>query len=316
MRYVVYGAGAVGGVVGGLLAVAGCEVALIARGAHLDAIRADGLTVQTPETTHVLRLESAGRPQELGLRPDDVVLLGMKGNDTPAAVDSLARAADPATPVVCLQNGVANERTALRHFENVYGICVMCPTTHLEPGVVRADCGPVPGILDTGRYPSGVDETVAAVTADLRKAGFDSEPRPDIMRWKYAKLVTNITNAIDSVVAQSADRQSVMSAVRAEARSILDTVGIAYASDEEDDRRRGDTLQVRGVRDGGSSWQSLTRGTGAIETDYINGEIVLLAREHGLSAPYNENARRWANRFAWERRSPRTLSAADWLATV
>ena len=57
MRYVVYGAGAVGGVVGGLLSVAGREVALIARGAHLQAIRADGLTVQTPDATHVLRLE-------------------------------------------------------------------------------------------------------------------------------------------------------------------------------------------------------------------------------------------------------------------
>jgi 2-dehydropantoate 2-reductase len=316
MRYVVYGAGAVGGVVGGLLSVAGCEVAVIARGAHLQAIRADGLTVQTPDTTHVLRLESAGSPQELGMRPDDVVFLGMKSNDTLSAVDALARAADAATPVVCLQNGVANERMALRHFAGVYGVCVMCPATHLEPGVVRADCSPVPGILDLGLFPSGVDDTAAAISAELRTAGFSSEPRPDIMRWKYAKLITNITNALDSVLERSAERQDIMTAVRAEAKSILDSAGIAYASDEEDAERRGDTLQVRGVRDGGSSWQSLTRGTGAIETDYINGEIVLIAREHGLSAPHNENAQRWANRFAWERRTPRTVTAADWQATL
>src|SRR5262245_49065181 len=132
MRYVIFGAGAVGGVVGGLLAVAGNEVALIARGQHLAAIRENGLIVQTPEATHLIKVDAAGGPQELGMRSDDVVFLGMKGNDTAAAVQALARAADPATPVVCLQNGVANERTALRHFANVYGICVMCPTTHLE----------------------------------------------------------------------------------------------------------------------------------------------------------------------------------------
>lgn len=315
MRYVVFGAGAVGGVVGGLLSVAGCEVALIARGAHLSAIRENGLTVRTPDATHVLKVEVAGSPGELGLCSDDVVFLGMKGNDTDAAVQALARVA-PRTPVVCLQNGVANERVALRHFENVYGVCVMCPTTHLEPGVVRADCAPVPGILDTGRFPSGVDSTVSLITEDLRRAGFHSEPQPDIMRWKYAKLLTNITNALDSVLERGQDNQAVLGAVRAEAASILDKCGIPYASDEEDAERRGDILQVPGVRDGGSSWQSLMRGTGSIETDYINGEIVLLARERGLSAPYNENAQRWANRFAWERRTPRTLAVPDWMATL
>lgn len=316
MRYVVFGAGAVGGVVGGLLSVAGSEVALIARGAHLAAIRENGLTVQAPTATHLVKADAAGSPAELGMRPGDVVLLGMKGNDTAAAVQELARVAAPGTAVVCLQNGVANERIALRHFADVYGVCVMCPTTHLEPGVVRADCGPVPGILDTGRYPSGVDAVVDAVTADLRRAGFHSEPRSDIMRWKYAKLLTNITNALDSVLVRDPSRQAVLDAVRAEAASILDACGIAYASDAEDAARRGDILQVRFARDGGSSWQSLTRRTGSIETDYINGEIVLLARERGLSAPYNENAVRWANRFAWEGRVPRTLPSSEWLAAL
>jgi 2-dehydropantoate 2-reductase len=316
MRYVVFGAGAVGGLVGGLLSVAGHEVVLIARGAHLAAIRADGLTVQTPEATHVVKVDAAAGPAELGLRPDDVVLLGMKGNDTDAAVQALARVAGPATPVVCLQNGVANERTALRHFEHVYGICVMCPATHLEPGIVRADCGPVPGILDTGRFPSGVDDVVVRATADLRSAGFHSVPREDIMRWKYAKLLTNITNGLDSVLERTPAAAGIMDSVRTEAMSILDVCGIAYASDEEDAARRGEVLQLRGVRAGGSSWQSLTRGTGSIETDYINGEIVLLARSHGMWAPYNENVQRWANRFAWEHRPPRSLAPADWLATL
>ncbi|WP_051367164.1 ketopantoate reductase family protein [Hamadaea tsunoensis] len=316
MRFVIFGAGAVGGVVGGLLAVAGHEVALLARGRHLAAIRSAGLTVETPTDRHLVRVAAAETPAELGMRPDDVVFLAMKGNDTGAALRSLAPVADPRTPVVCLQNGVANERAALRLFEHVYGICVMCPTTHLEPGVVRADCAPTPGILDIGQFPGGVDETAVAIASALADAGFVSEPDPAIMRWKYAKLLTNLGNAIDAVCTRTPEVAELTARARAEARGVLDAAGIGYASDAEDAVRRGEILQVRTERGGGSSWQSLTRGTGSIETDYLNGEIVLLARERGLAAPLNENARRWANRFAAEGRVPRSLSVAEWTATL
>src|SRR6185369_5346959 len=183
-----FGAGAVGGVVGGLLSVAGSEVALIARGAHLAAIRSNGLTVETPTAKHLVKVDAAGSPADLGMRPGDVVFLGMKGNDTAAAVQALARVAAPDTPIVCLQNGVANERVALRHFANVYGICVMSPTTHLEPGVVRAHSSPITGIMDVGRYPHGTDDTSTRVAATLAQSSFVSSSRPDIMRWKYRKL--------------------------------------------------------------------------------------------------------------------------------
>ena len=63
---------------------------------------------------------------------------------------------------MCLQNGVANESAALRRFANVYGICVMLPASHLEPGLVVAHSAPVPGILDVGRFPDGVDDTADA----------------------------------------------------------------------------------------------------------------------------------------------------------
>ncbi len=56
-----------------------------------------------------------------------------------------------------LQNGVANERLLQRSFETVLGVCVMLPSTHLEPGVVIQASHPVPGMLDVGRFPSGTD---------------------------------------------------------------------------------------------------------------------------------------------------------------
>jgi 2-dehydropantoate 2-reductase len=314
MRYVILGAGAVGGVAGGLLAATGHEVALLARGSHLAALRRDGLTLQTPDATHQLRLPVAADPAELGMRPDDVVLLGVKGNDTEAALQGLARAADPGITVVCMQNGVANERTALRHFAGVYGICVMCPATHLEPGVVRADCAPVPGILDIGRIPSGVDDTAERIAADLRSAGFVSEPREQIMPWKYAKLLTNLGNAVRAVCEPSDQLTEIIKQVREEAAGILDAAGLGYVSTEQDAQRRGDILQVRGERSGSSSWQSLTRGTGSIEADYLNGEIVLIGRELGRTAPLNERARRWANIFAAQRRTPGSLTVEQWFS--
>ncbi len=69
---------------------------------------------------------------------------------------------------------------------------------------------------------------------------------------------------------------------------------------------------LEGVELGGSSSrQSLARGTGTIEADYLNGEIVLLARQHGLSAPLNEAVRRLANRYAREGRPPGSLPEAE-----
>jgi 2-dehydropantoate 2-reductase len=289
VRFVIFGAGAVGGVIGGLLAHGGADVALIARGEHGAAIARDGLRLRHGDTEHTLRLPVAPTPAELGMAPGDVVILAMKGQDTEAAARALAATADPATPVVCAQNGVANERAALRHFAHGYGICVMLPSTHLTPGIVVADSHPIPGVLNVGRYPTGTDDTAARIAASLRDAGFRSEPTADIMRWKYTKLLANLGNALQAVCVPGHD----------------------LATDV-----RADTLTPGPGRGGGSSWQSLARATGSIEADYLNGEIVLLGRELGIPTPFNENARQWANRFARERREPATLPVAEWLATL
>ena len=119
----------------------------------------------------------------------------MKSQHTADAVAELARVAPPGIAVACAQNGVANERVALRSFPDVYGIAVMLPATHLSPGVVDAWSTPVTGLLDIGRYPAGVDATAEAVAAAFAEATFDSVARPDVMRWKYRKLEVNLGNA-------------------------------------------------------------------------------------------------------------------------
>lgn len=311
MRFVVYGAGAVGGSVAALLSRAGFDVVIIARGAHLAAIQDQGLLFAYPEGKENLRIAAVSGPSEIEWREGDVVLLGMKTQDTEVAIRGL----DPSLPVVCLQNGVANERIALRHFANVYPVCVMFPSTHLQPGVVQANSWPVPGILDIGRYPSGVDSVAEEIAAAFRTAGCHSEPRADIMRWKYRKLLMNLGNAVQAVCVPE-DVREIARLVRAEGAEVLTAAGIDPVTEAEDDARRGDQLQVQGSRGGGSSWQSLQRGTGSIESDYLNGEIVLLGRLNSIDARYNDHARFLANQFAWERRPPGTMPASEWLSKM
>ena len=128
----------------------------------------------------------------------------MKTQDTEAALDRLAGSAHRPGAVACAQNGVENERLALRRFADVHAVCVMCPATHLEPGVVQASSAPVSGILDVGRYPSGIDAATTALADALGGSTFVSEVRPDIMRWKYSKLLMNLGNVVQAAFAPSA----------------------------------------------------------------------------------------------------------------
>lgn len=293
MRYVVYGAGAVGGVIGARLHLAGLSTTLVARGAHLARIRDDGLVLDSADGHHVVRPDTADGAARVAWGEDAVVLLCVKSHQTPAALADLAAHAPPSTPVVCAQNGVANEREVLRRFEHTYGLCVMLPSLHLEPGTVVAKCGPVPGILDLGRYPSGVDAPAESISADLRTAGFESLPRPDIMAWKYRKLLVNAAGDVRAILGGGSDALNLVEQVRAEGEAVLLAAGISVVSAEQDDVRRGDVLRPREDIDsypGNSLRQSLTRGL-ASEIDYRAGEIVLLGRLHGVPTPANDQLR-------------------------
>ncbi len=317
MRYVVYGAGAVGGVVGGLLHQAGHEVVLIARGKHLTAIQRDGLRIASPKGETVEMMPAVGHPDDVDWRHDDVVLLAVKSDATLDAARTLAATAPASIAVVSLQNGVANEGALLRWFDCVYGVCVMAPTAHLEPGLVEAHCHPTPAILDIGRYPEGVDVTAEQVAAAFGRADIVSVPRADIMRWKYRKLLLNLGNAVQAVCRPGEDRRALLDVIQREGAEVLSAAGIDVVSEDEDRERRADILQVDDIpgrpRSGGSSWQSLERRTGAIESDFLNGEIVLLGRQFRVETPANELIRREAVRLARAGGPPSTVPAAHLL---
>jgi 2-dehydropantoate 2-reductase len=245
------------------------------------------------------------------------VVLAMKSQHTIVALDALAPVMPPSTPVLCAQNGVSNERAVLRRFPNVYAVSVASPCGHLTPGVVQAYSSPVTGIGDLGRFPSGVDTLAGSVAAALRSSTFDSVVRPDIMAWKWAKLLLNLGNAVEAVCGPAGRQSPIGERARAEGVACLRAAAIPFVSGADDRARRGDLVRphrLDGVeRPGGSSWQSLARATGDVEADYLNGEIVLLGRLHGVATPVNELLQRQANAMARLGTPPGSLTPEQFL---
>lgn len=302
MRFVVIGAGAIGGLVGGRLFQAGHHVTLVARGMHLGVLQRQGLRLESPDGEVSLSIPATNDASEIGWRGGEVVLVAVKSNQTEAALARLATAAPPDIVVASLQNGLANEPAILRRFAHVQSVYVMCAASHLEPGVVQAWSSPVSGLLDVGRFPSGLDNTTEELAMAFRSAGFDSIARSAIWRWKVRKLLTNLANAVEAVCGPAARGGELTRRLVAEGEATVAAAGLDSAAIKEDRSRRERVLRIGEIggrqRHGGSSWQSVQRGTGNIETDYLNGEVVLLGRLHGIPTPANEVVQQLAREVA------------------
>jgi 2-dehydropantoate 2-reductase len=311
VRTIIYGAGGVGGVIGGFMHLHGQEVVLVARGAHYEALARSGMELRSPNRHEQLDVPVVDHPRHLQWRPGDVVMLTMKSQDTVAALDDLV-ACGYRGPVVSAQNGVANERMALRRFERVYGLCVMLPATFLEPGVVLSHSDDSPGLLDLGRYPAGVDDVAMELAAAMEASELLSTPDPAVMDKKYDKLLMNLGNSLDAACGRVGRESPIAKGCRAEGRAVLQAAGIAWAPQDPERRAR---VTIKSVGEdkhkGSSSWQSLARGTGSIEADFLNGEIVLLGRLHGVATPVNAMLQDLANEMARERRPPGSYTVEE-----
>jgi len=317
MHFIVVGAGAIGGSVGARLFQSGFDVTLVARGDHGRALRS-GLVLETPDETVTLRIPVVEEPAQVSWEGDadgdPVVLLAVKSQSTDGALGQLV-AAPPDSPVVCLQNGVENERRVLRHFPNTYGVCVMCPASQVQPGVVQLHSAPVSGLLDLGRFPSGLDDRGQAIADAIATTPFQSVARPDIMRWKYRKLLMNLANAVEALAGPEGRFSALAREAQREGKAALAAAGIDVASSEEDQERRGDSLQMAatssGEWQGGSSWQSLARGAGSIEVDFLNGEIALEGALHSVPTPVNALLQRLASQAAAQGAAPGSWSIEE-----
>ncbi|MCM2562069.1 ketopantoate reductase family protein [Lutimaribacter sp. EGI FJ00015] len=308
MRVIVYGVGAIGGAVAAALCDNGVGVVGIARGRMLEAIRERGLHLRSPVHDKVHRFECVAKPAEISFRGDDLILMCMKTQDTLPALEALRAAGVTTQAIFCLQNGVANERMALRLFPNVHGVTVMLPGSYLDPGEVAAFCEPKFGLFDIGRFPNGTD----AHDKRLAKAFDGSMIAPflheDVMASKYGKLVLNLQNGLTAAFGKDAELDDLYQAAKTEAVAALEAHGITWQDvSASADPRRDDLMRmgkIEGLKTvGGSTAQSLARG-GSVEIDYLSGEISLLGRLAGITTPVNDAVTALVAEMAREGRAP------------
>jgi 2-dehydropantoate 2-reductase len=128
--------------------------------------------------------------------------------------------------------------------------------------------------------------------------------------------MVNLANAVGAICKPGPDNERVIEAAREEGRAALTAAGIPFdAPDVSDVQARWERIGVQADRRSGSStWQSLARHTGEVETDYLNGEIALLGRLHGIDTPVNAALCRLAARVASDGVGPQTLTARDVLS--
>jgi len=135
------------------------------------------------------------------------------------------------------------------------------------------------------------------------------------MQSKYGKLLMNLGNVVDAAAGDTEQNADLLKRARAEGEAVLRAAQIAFSDMGPDNERRRRLMQVQPVagaeRVGSSSAQSLARGAGSIETDYLNGEIVLLGRLNGVPTPVNDGLCRLGRLLIAEKRRAGSLSLAE-----
>jgi 2-dehydropantoate 2-reductase len=335
-RYVIFGAGAIGGALAGLLAQSGVRVVCVARPAQAEALRR-GVRFTRGGEEFTARIEAVTAARELRPEGGDVIVLTVKSQATEAAVEELAAVYAGATPFVCLQNGVTNEEVAARRFGEVYAALVFFSATQMTPERIMMTRG---RSIAIGRYPGDVDALARGVSEDFGRAGFEAMASPYVMAMKWSKFVVNLNNATYAITgyyveqgAADAEMRGLLADVREEGLRVLDAAGIAV----EPPPGEPSLIRVRALHEKAkapppdpdrlmslaesertypSTWQDLELGRATGEADYLNGVLVDIGRKHGVPTPYNSTLLEVVNRMFAEGRRPGLYTPAELRALV
>ena len=283
MRFAVFGAGAVGCYFGAILGRAGYDVVLIGRARHVSAISRQGLRFQTQESEELVRLKASTDISAAACA--DVVFVCTKSTGTLEAATHLREVLSPHSIVVSLQNGIENAPLLRRQLKQpviaaaVYVAAEMAGDGHL---------------LHHGRGDLVIDDSLEAkrLAALLREAGIPVQLSPNVKVALWRKLTLNCAyNAISAILMQALDAMPMrdilrrtMSDVVGECFAVAATEGVTFTENVSEFVREIERTIPPGQLS--STAQDLGRGK-ASEIDYLNGTVVRLATERGLSAPAN-----------------------------
>jgi len=328
MRFVVYAAGAVGGVLGGHLALAKHDVLIVCRDEHARAItEAGGLRMKSGTGEYLAPVRATATLSAPDLESCACVLFTPKSNDTERCVAELAGVAPRDLPVVSFQNGVANEEIIAGRFDNVFGGVCRMTCSFLQSGQVSFRRM---GRLAIGKYPKGAHPFSKKLGTVLQEAGFDVTVSNSIMCDKWLKLVVNLQSAFNAII-DPRDHDGVefvdlkVGALE-EAKKILRVEKMKVKSCDERELSIDDLInELRkpkaprnpaAVRVNNSTWQNLYLKRKEVENGFFHGPIIELARKHGIAAPFNETALELVTQAARMEVGPGSFRAADVLSRI
>ena len=289
-KIAVFGAGAVGCHFGAKLAEAGAPVTLIARPAHVAAIRRDGLLFESGGRQHRVAIAADSSPDPV--READVVLFCVKTRDTADGARSLVPLLKPGATVVSMQNGVDNVPRMREAGVDAIGAVVYVAASMPGPGhLLHAGRGDlVVGEYGAAEAPSA---RAAAVSALFERAGVPCRLVADVRSELWTKLVMNCVFNAMSAVGRSRYGPLVERAdTRAVARDLVEEC-VAVASAEGVPLADADTLYQAAMKLGqamapatSSTEQDLSLGR-PTEIDSLNGYVAARGEALGVATPAN-----------------------------
>ena len=288
MRIAVVGAGGVGGYFGGRLAAAGADVTFLARGAHLEAMRARGLRLDSPKGhLHLPRVKAESDPAAVGAA--DVVFFAVKLYDTESALAMLPPLVGPDTIVIGFQNGVetvASLTRAVGAAHTAGGVSYVSAVI-AEPGVIRHTAMDhlIFGMPDGSRSPQ-----LEALLETCRPAGFQATLSPDITVEIWTKFVrlsvfsgmTAVTRGPIGVIVNDPELLEMLKAAVRETLAVAHAKGVKVASSIDEDVAAA--YQALPPQAKASMLEDLERGR-RIELPWLSGAVARIGREAGVPTP-------------------------------
>jgi 2-dehydropantoate 2-reductase len=327
MEFVVYGAGAVGSVLGGMLSLQQHSVTLVGRRALVDAVKAEGLRIKSATGEYLTHPRASETVSKREVGGTACVLLTVKAHDVAAAVDTLAKVLPGDTPVVCFQNGVDSESVVASRFPRVFGGVLRMTCSMVQPGHASFRSA---GRVIVGLYPKGADPFARALAGALGGVGFDAAASRTITSDKWLKLAVN-TQSVFHAVMEERDHDAnefheLKAAVLDETRRVLKAAKIRARSCDGRDpsieemiaelRRPRARREGHGVKVHNSVWQDLYLKRDRIEAAFVHGPVIALGGKHGVATPYNAAALEIAKRVHESGAGPESMRLSDVLAAV
>jgi 2-dehydropantoate 2-reductase len=291
MRIGVMAAGAVGGYFGGRLAAAGHDVVFFARGRNLEALRRNGLKIESVKgDLHLPQVTATDDPKTVA--PVDIVLFAVKLWDTEAAGELIRPIVGPDTRVITLQNGVDSvERLApILGQDNVVGGMAYIASVMSAPGVVSHTSEFAQ--MRCGRIDGKPDARLAAFADAAKKAGVDIAltDTVDADRWKKFVFLVGLSGMTGATreplgkILADVDTRTMFQAVMQEVVTVGRAKGVALPADFAEDRMKFAATTPFGFK--ASLLHDLERGN-RLELDWLAGRVVALGRELGVPVPMN-----------------------------